>query len=154
MNTPKYVASSSLHWSYWIFTRPHAASDVPVFDCGFISRVRADENLYACGAPGHTFMLEKQAFEKHYPGFIPSFEMLNGLECDANFTTSVLKFCILHANGEALDAYLAQSVTLKAVQTALSIGLSGDEFVAALGVPSIAGPSTELPQDMAFTANI
>lgn len=94
----------------------------------------------------------KSEVDTVYPGFSVAFAMLESKGCNGSLITSVLKYCILAANGEQLDSYLQSSNTLKAVDIALSIGLSGTELIAFLSdspsKPSLPG----LPDELCFVS--
>lgn len=76
--------------------------------------------------------------------------MLKNIGCDPREITSILKVCIEYHGEQSLDAFLVQAISLNTVKSALGLGLSGEEFVAALMLGAAAEVTPEPPQDMAF----
>lgn len=131
MKTPNHFVSSLVSWDNWISTQ-----SVPA------------HNQYDCGSRRMHTHLNKTDVERMYPGFNKTYDVLTSLGCDNYFVTCVLKHCIIHANGAPLDTFFAQAEMQKAVETALSLGLSGYDLVAALTEANTTHPIVKLPKDI------
>lgn len=132
MNTPEYFMSPSTAWHNWVST---TAAHV--------------DSHFICASAGRFVNSPKYYVEKKHPGFTAAYKTLVALGCDQYFVTSVLKFCIIHADSQ-LDDFLIASKVLKVIPTALSMGLTGDEFVASLSIGAIESTNISLPNDMTF----
>lgn len=132
MNNPAYFMSRLTPWDTWRSTIPSHGN-----------------THYLCVSDTAGAHRQQREVEERHPGFIPAYNTLAALGCDKYFVTSVLKLCIIHASGQ-LDEFLASTELLKAIPTALAIGLTGDEFVAMHSMNALVGPEVALPCDMAF----
>lgn len=131
METPTYLVPHGTLWSDWQVTLP----------------ARYDDSLKV-GTEHERTQWYKDELDRLYPGFCAAFEMLTAMGCDEYFVTDVLKFSILHAQDEQLDAFLERSKTLLSVETALAIGLSGEALAVLLSNHAPAVDAPKLPNDL------
>lgn len=91
-----------------------------------------------------------EGIEVDHPGFLYAYYELTSLGCDEHFVTDVLKFCIVHAGNERLGDFLSRPEIIQSVETALAIGLSGNELVALLTNGEAVTLTAVLPDDMSL----
>lgn len=133
----RYFEPGSSFWDSWTRTEPD-----------FL------DNELALGNDLKRFTEGKRKLNQAKPGFSSAFEKLTRLGCDRYFATYVLKFAIVHAQNENLTVFLERSRLLTSVETALAIGLTGEEFVTSLEMYNTAAAgSKEPPSDMCFASS-
>lgn len=132
METPEYFIDRNMSWRSWLCTKPNLAKT----------------GLNAGLPPSGSVFYTNHKVDSKYPGFVRAHDVLTNIGCDGVFITDVLKFCILHADGVDLADFLVKSETLNKVETALAIGLSGEELTKLLTSTSLAVSSPELPDGL------
>lgn len=112
MKAPDYFVDMGTPWCDWARTE-----------------LELNNNRVIAGtAPFGSVAYREYEVEGQYPGFIKALERLSEFGCDRKFVTHVLKFCILHAEGMNLVKFLDEYQLQAKVETALAIGLSGEEL--------------------------
>lgn len=109
---------------------------------------------FLLGYIGGWAMFSKRSVEEKYPGFLKSYELLTSLGCDEYLATTIFKSCIVLAEGTPLDKFLIQSSTLKKVEVALAIGLSGEDLSKLLVADGHLLSATNLPDDLGCSCDI
>lgn len=112
IDTPYYFVTPATPWDDW---------DATYFANGKFCFVCSKVPLVADWKPDFV--------ESIYPGISSAYNALSGLGCDAYLITHVLKYCALYSDEARLDDFLKNTLTLKAVEASLAIGLSGNELV-------------------------
>lgn len=131
MNTPEYFFHNSIRWDAWKATGP-----------GYNSRELAIRGAFYKGV--HTVAM----LDAEYPGFSAAYESLCNVGCDEHLVTEVLKFCIIHAERESLDAFLLRTKLLSSVEAAVVIGVEAEALVQLLPTTIETGKVAEIPTDI------
>lgn len=132
MVIPDYFMSSLSPWDTWISITTSSR-----------------DTEFLCESDGLSINRPQYNVEDKHPGFIAVYKTLTALGCDKYFVTSVLKYCIIQADGNLYD-FLTASEVQKSIPTALSIGMTGVEFVGSLSISTIECTDSLLPNDMSL----
>lgn len=130
METPEYVFSPPIEWNAWNSTGSYLG------EIYFISYTKPFATLRSV-----------HSVNDNYPGFFNALQKLESLGCDEFFVTSILKYCMLHSADERMDIFLERTFTDKVIQTAVSIGLSGEGLLSTLAQTS-SQANPDLPVDI------
>lgn len=115
MKPPEYFISVSTPWNTWDSTE-----------------LSHGDFHFVCTADACASYRSQYSVEKGHPGFTSVYRSVSAEGGDIFLVTSVLKYCLLHAADETLDAFYDRTEMLKMVRLAISIGLSGNDLVAHL----------------------
>lgn len=134
MTIPEYFVDHKTPWCEWVGTGRWLAK----------ARVFIGRKPYGVVAYSHVEIEDK------YPGFVSALNALWELGCDNTSVTHVLKFCIIQANGSDVHRFLVRSNTIKKVEVALAIGLSGEELTRLLMDDIQVSAATDLPGNFGY----
>lgn len=136
METPEYFVDRLTHWHDW------ARTEIDLHENG----------IHVGTLPFGSIFYTEAEVEANYPGFFPALKSLSSIGCDRSFVTHILKFCILRAGDMDLAAFLVKSETLSKVESALAIGLSGEELTKLMMGDSQVSVVTDLPDDFLYVS--
>lgn len=129
MNKPKDMFG--VDWELWSTTYLHLHSAEVKFGCPLVNSVQSVTDV-----------------GKKYPGFTSALSTLSALGCSATLSTCVMKYCILNAGRESLTSFMQRTNVLATVESALAIGLSGEELTDAWLSSSHGSTKLDIPDDL------
>lgn len=130
--TPEYVFDGRFTWDYWTYTSN-----------------TSDPDTLAVGNVMYSIEVLKEDLDDDYPGFVNSYNELVALNCDDAFVTKLLKFCIINAQGNNMLEAMRDFDLLQKIHSALALGLTAEELLAAIAPNNPAAGLGVLPENMA-----